>query len=263
MAHKARKRFGQNFLQDTFFQQQILGALHIEPQDHWVEIGPGQGAITDHLAAKTHTLDAVELDRDLVKLLTARYAKQAHVTIHSHDALTFNFTQWAEQHRIRLVGNLPYNISTPLIFKLLEQRACLQDAHFLLQKEVVDRLAATPGHKTYGKLSVIIQQAFQVTALFTIPPEAFQPQPKVQSSFIRLSPYLNPPVAVSDQATFIALVKQAFAQKRKTLRNNLKTLFSDDALLDLGIRPDARAETLSLQQFADLANALTPATLNT
>ena len=256
MAHKARKRFGQNFLHNTFYQQRILEALKIEPHDHWVEIGPGQGAITDHLLGKSKQLDAIELDRDLAQWLSTRY-EHDNITIHSQDALKFDFTQLAGDHRIRLVGNLPYNISTPLIFRFLAQRTCLQDAHFLLQKEVVDRLAATPGHKIYGKLSVIIQQAFQITPLFDIPPEAFQPQPKVHSSFVRLSPHATPPVTVLNQETFSALVKQAFSQKRKTLRNNLKTLLSDDVLLGLNIRPDARAETLTLAQFACIANYLT------
>ena len=257
MAHKARKRFGQNFLHDTFYQHQIIDTLKVQTDDHWVEIGPGQGALTDHLIGKSQTLDAVELDRDLAQLLSARYAHHDNVTIHSQDALKFDFTQLAKDHPIRLVGNLPYNISTPLIFRFLSQRACLQDAYFLLQKEVVDRLTATPGHTTYGKLSVMIQQMFQVTALFSIPPHAFQPQPKVQSTFIRLVPYSEPPIRVLQQETFATVVKQAFMHKRKTLRNNLKSLIPDDALVGLNIRPESRAETLTIEQFAQIANYLT------
>lgn len=255
MTHQARKRFGQNFLENRYYQHEIIQSLHIQPTDHWVEVGPGQGAITDHLVKQRIRLDLVELDRDLVALLQQRYRTEPQLTIHSQDALTVDFCAFNPTQPIRLVGNLPYNISTPLIFHFLTQRQCLQDAHFLLQKEVVERLCASPGEKAYGKLSVMIQQAFQTTPLFDIPPEAFRPAPKVLSSFVRLVPHTKPIVQINNQRVFAELVKQAFAQKRKTLRNNLKGLLTPERIQTLGIDPGCRAETLTLQDFATLANA--------
>jgi 16S rRNA (adenine1518-N6/adenine1519-N6)-dimethyltransferase len=256
MAHKARKRFGQNFLQDQYYQFQIADSLQLQQPDHWVEIGPGQGAITDHIAGQCDLLELIELDRDLVAMLEKRYYGNDSIKIYSQDALSVDFCALVKTNPVRLVGNLPYNISTPLIFHFLKQRECIQDAHFLLQKEVVDRMVAVPGEKAYGKLSVMIQQAFQVLSLFDIPPEAFHPAPKVQSSFVRLTPHLSPIVDVDDQAVFADLVKMAFVQKRKTLHNNLKTIISDDALKSIDINPSCRAETLTLEQFAAISNLL-------
>jgi 16S rRNA (adenine1518-N6/adenine1519-N6)-dimethyltransferase len=254
MSHKARKRFGQNFLTDSFYQSQIVQSLNLTPEDHLVEIGPGQGAITDHLIGKTSALDLIEIDRDLVSLLGERYKLDSNINIHSVDALKFDFMQLKKEKKLRLIGNLPYNISTPLIFHFISQINCLQDAHFLLQKEVVDRLAASPGCKAYGRISVIVQQAFEVASLFDIPPSAFRPEPKVNSSYVKLTPHKTKIVDISDLENFTNIVKQAFVQKRKTLRNNLKGIISDEQLKSIDIDPGCRAETLSLSKFALISN---------
>ena len=256
MSHRARKRFGQNFLHDPGVIGRIVQAIAPSKQDHLVEIGPGQGAITDLLLPRVGRLDAVELDRDLVRLLEERYANQQHFRLHSADALKFDFCPLAEgNEKLRVVGNLPYNISTPLLFHLLENSHCIRDMHFMLQKEVVERMVAGPGGKTYGRLSVMLQIRCQVRMLFPIGPGAFQPPPKVDSAFVRLTPYPEPLHGVKDMETFGRLVTQAFSQRRKTLRNTLKGMVSPDIMLRCGVDPSSRAETLSPEDFACLANA--------
>ncbi|MEC4749362.1 16S rRNA (adenine(1518)-N(6)/adenine(1519)-N(6))-dimethyltransferase RsmA [Methylomicrobium sp. Wu6] len=257
MTHIARKRFGQNFLHDQSVIRHIIACLDAKPDQHWVEIGPGQGALTEPLLKTGARLDVVELDRDLVELLKKKFAGQTHFEIHSADALKFDFSTLAkEDERLRIVGNLPYNISTPLMFHLLSNAHCIEDMHFMLQKEVVDRLCAEPGNKQYGRLSVMMQYACEAECLFDVPPESFDPAPKVISSIVRLTPHRRPPVQVDSRENLNRVVTQAFSQRRKTLRNSLKDLISDNDLNALSIDPKLRAENLTLSDFAKLSNLL-------
>jgi 16S rRNA (adenine1518-N6/adenine1519-N6)-dimethyltransferase len=254
--HRARKRFGQNFLHDPGIITRIVNAINPGPHDNLIEIGPGQGAITFPLLAICKKIQAVELDRDLIALLESNKPTDTELTIHSQDALKTDFCALAGDRPARIVGNLPYNISTPLLFHLLTQSNCIQDMHFMLQKEVVERMAATAGGNNYGRLSVMLQYHCDVEPLFTIGPGAFNPPPKVDSAFVRLIPHKQPPVTINSYDSFATLVKQAFAQRRKTLRNNLKPLLNDEQIVAAAIDPGIRAERLSLQDFARLANLL-------
>jgi len=255
-SHRPRKRFGQNFLRDEGVISRISGAVHATPHDHLVEIGPGQGALTESLIASGCRLDVIELDRDLVPGLLAAFSIHPHFKLHSADALKFDYASLAaDGERLRVVGNLPYNISTPLIFKLLENAPIIQDMHFMLQLEVVNRLAAVPGNKNWGRLGIMAQYQCQVEHLFDVPPEAFNPPPKVQSAIVRLTPWVESPWPACDEVTLRRIVQASFAQRRKTLRNNLKGLIDGDGLEALGIDPGMRAETLELAQFIAIANA--------
>ena len=251
MSHRPRKRFGQNFLQDAHIIQQIIASIAPNNTQHLVEIGPGKGAITRELLPHCGKLDAIELDRDLVPLLQQSFPQDTF-SLHSSDALQFDFCELQQDGKLRVVGNLPYNISTPLIFHILDKRECIEDMHFMLQKEVVDRLAAAPGTKAYGKLSVMTQTLCEVTALFDIPPDAFYPPPKVQSAFVRLVPHQEIPVKDSDWKNFEQVVTAAFAHRRKTLRNNLKKIIDlESAEKDFDL--SRRAETLSIDEFIQLS----------
>lgn len=253
---RARKRFGQNFLRDPAIIQRIVQAVNPKPGQHLVEIGPGRGAITLPLLKACGRLEVVELDRDLVQPLAARAQSIGELVIHQQDALRFDFSSLAHAGRIRALGNLPYNISTPLLFHLVEQASYIEDMHFMLQKEVVDRMSAAPGSGDYGRLSVMIQYYCNVAPLFLVPPESFDPVPKVDSTFVRLIPWREPPVDVQDIASLTALVRQAFSQRRKTLRNTLKGLLTTQQIEDANTDPAARPETISLEQYAALANQL-------
>ncbi|MEQ1530833.1 MAG: 16S rRNA (adenine(1518)-N(6)/adenine(1519)-N(6))-dimethyltransferase RsmA [Methylococcales bacterium] len=232
MSHTARKRFGQNFLHDYTIIYNILSSIAVQPDQHWLEIGPGLGALTEPLLKEHIRLDVVELDRDLVAFLKEKFKDSPNLQIHSGDALRFDFQSLVENNeKLRVIGNLPYNISTPLMFHLLENAAIFEDMHFMLQKEVVDRICAQPGSKKYGRLSVMMQYY--------------------------LVPHQLPPVAVADLKQFNQVVTQAFSQRRKTLRNSLKKLISEQEMLDLGIQPTLRAENISLHEFANLSNLVT------
>jgi 16S rRNA (adenine1518-N6/adenine1519-N6)-dimethyltransferase len=255
MTHTPRKRFGQNFLHDPTVIQHIIAAIQAKPDEHWVEIGPGQGALTEPLLKTGIRLDVVELDRDLVSLLNDQFGRHPNLTLHSADALKFDFKALAMPgEKLRIIGNLPYNISTPLMFHLLENAKCIEDMHFMLQKEVVDRICAAPGSKQYGRLSIMMQYYCATEWLFDVPPESFAPAPKVMSSVVKLMPYINPPVQVNDMVKFNELVTQAFSQRRKTIRNSLKKLISEVQLADLAIDSSMRAENLSLTDYAKLSN---------
>jgi len=255
--HRARKRFGQNFLEDQGVIDRIVSAIHPLPSDHLVEIGPGRGALTEQLAASGCRLDVIELDRDLVPGLLAAFSLNPGFALHSADALRFDYTSLAAQSGpLRVVGNLPYNISTPLIFRLLENTAIIRDMHFMLQREVVDRLAATPGNRDWGRLGIMTQYYCAVEKLFDVPPEAFNPRPKVQSAIVRLTPWLESPWPACDPVLLRQVVQAAFGQRRKTLRNNLKGLIDTARLESLGIDPGARAETLELHQFIEITTAV-------
>lgn len=255
--HRARKRFGQNFLIDTHVINDIVAAINVKPDDHLVEIGPGLGALTDALVKVCRQLSAVEIDNDLAQRLDQRYADQKHFSLHRGDALKTDFAEIAAGQAMRIVGNLPYNISTPLLFHLLSYRTSISDMYFMLQKEVVDRLAAPPGNKNYGRLSVMMQYHCQIQALFTVPPTAFNPAPKVTSAVVRLIPHIEPPHRAIDLDLFERLVKTCFQQRRKTLRNSLKVF--TEGMIELpkaGIDLGARPETLSVAEFVTLANLL-------
>lgn len=253
----AKKRFGQHFLHDRHVISQIVAAFSPKPDEQVVEIGPGTGVLTRALLEKLDHLYAVELDRDLAARLHTEFAPE-RFTLHSADALKFDFCRLAPSDRkLRLIGNLPYNISTPLLFHLLDQAGCIQDMLFMLQKEVVDRMCAAPGGKDYGRLSVMIQYRCAVEKLFDVAPGAFTPPPKVDSSVARLVPHTTPPVTVNDPEKFARLVQAAFTSRRKVLRNTLKDWLRADEMQALGIDPIRRAETLSLAEFAALSNAAT------
>src|SRR5512143_2703321 len=257
MDHRPRKRFGQNFLHDRGIIERIVRAIRPQTDQHMVEIGPGLGALTEHLVDAVQRLDVVELDRDLVPRLQERFGDRKQFHIHNADALRFDFTALSQGEKLRVVGNLPYNISTPLLFHLLEQHSAIHDMYFMLQLEVVDRLAAQPGDDDYGRLSVMIQYHCQVDKLFTVPPGAFTPAPKVYSAIVRLIPYEAPPHPARDEKMLARVVAQAFSQRRKTLRNTLRGLLDASAIEALGIDGSRRPETLSLSEFVTLADAAT------
>ena len=254
MSHRPRKRFGQNFLHDPNVIQNIINAIAPAAGDHIVEIGPGQAALTIPLLQATGSMDAIEIDRDLIPVVHEQCAGYGQLTLHNVDALKFDFAALKTDERpLRLVGNLPYNISTPILFHLLESRLVIKDMHFMLQKEVVDRMAAKPGNKTYGRLSVMLQAYCEVTQLFDIGPGAFKPAPKVDSSIVRLVPLANEQMDTEDEARFAQVVAASFAQRRKTLRNNLKGLVNESDFAKAGVDPGLRAEMLSVADFRRLA----------
>ncbi len=256
MEHRARKRFGQNFLHDPGVIHRILAAIDPKPGQRLVEIGPGQGALTRGLLTAAGQLDAVELDRDLIEPLQTRCAGLGTLRLRQADALKFDFRPLAAPGEpLRLIGNLPYNVSTPLLFHLLDQAEVIQDMHFMLQKEVVARMAAPPGDKTYGRLSLMLQIRCQVQPLFIVGPGAFRPAPQVESALVRLIPHPTPPYPLQDPAWFAALVAQAFSQRRKTLGRSLRGLVEEAELRGIGIDPVARPEQVSVAEFVALANA--------
>ncbi|MDT8449689.1 MAG: 16S rRNA (adenine(1518)-N(6)/adenine(1519)-N(6))-dimethyltransferase RsmA [Wenzhouxiangellaceae bacterium] len=261
MAHVPRKRFGQNFLESETVIRQIVGAIAPARNDRVVEIGPGLGALTGPMLEKVGRLDVIELDRDLAAALADRLGNPPNLVVHQADALTFDFASLAgpqNDRPLRVIGNLPYNISTPLLFHLLDQADAIADMHFMLQKEVVDRLTAGPGSKAWSRLGVMTAARAETTALFTVPPGAFRPPPKVESAFVRIVPRS---LSGQDRARFPALehvVRQAFGQRRKTLRNTLRNVLDADEMAHAGIDPGRRAETLSLEEFVRLADLITP-----
>ena len=255
--HRPRKRFGQHFLHDRDVLQRIVAAIHPQPGERLVEIGPGLGALTVPLLAAAGELDVVELDRDLLEPLRARCAGLGMLRIHHADALTFDFAALrGDGPPLRVTGNLPYNISTPLLFHLLAQAGHLRDLHFMLQKDVVERMAADPGTKDYGRLSVMLQYRCRVEPLFTVGPGAFRPPPKVWSSVVRLVPRETFAVTIRDENRFAEIVRWAFAQRRKTLRNALRDVLDVAQIEAAGVDPGARPETLSLEASAALSEAL-------
>ena len=252
-----RKRFGQHFLHDPAVIARIVRALDVRPGDHLVEIGPGRGALTGALlGCRPATLDAIEIDRDLAARLRARFAGMPGWTLYASDALEFDFSALAHAHgaQLRIVGNLPYNISTPLLFRLLAHSAALADLTVMLQREVVARLAARPGARDYGRLTVMLAPHAEVHWLFDVGPGAFQPPPKVWSAVVRVSMRTPPLFEVSPH--YAALVAAAFAQRRKTLRNAVSQLLTREQISACGIDPGVRPETLTPQAFNTLAQAL-------
>ncbi|WP_371183331.1 16S rRNA (adenine(1518)-N(6)/adenine(1519)-N(6))-dimethyltransferase RsmA [Xanthomonas sacchari] len=250
----AKKSLGQHFLSDRHYIDSIVRAVDPKPGDRLVEIGPGQGAITFPLLRRHGQLTVIEFDRDLIAPLTAAAAGVGELTILNRDVLSVDFAALAEGARIRLVGNLPYNISSPILFHALDHAAAIADMHFMLQKEVVDRMAADPGSKVYGRLSVMLQAYCEVTSLFVVPPGAFRPPPKVDSAVVRLVPRPPQTVGIADPKRFADVVRAAFGQRRKTLRNALNGVCDAAQFEAAGVRPDARAEQLEVADFVRLAN---------
>ncbi|MDR0933829.1 MAG: 16S rRNA (adenine(1518)-N(6)/adenine(1519)-N(6))-dimethyltransferase RsmA [Burkholderiaceae bacterium] len=253
MKHTPRKRFGQNFLKDSTVLEAILTAIAPRANDFIIEIGPGLGALTRLLLRALPQLHVIELDRDLVARLRQTWPTD-NLIIHQGDALRFDFSRIADDRKIRVVGNLPYNISTPLLFHLASFIRHIEDQHFMLQKEVVERMIAAPGSKTYGRLSVMLQWQYHMDMLFTVPPDAFTPQPKVNSAIVRMIPRKHP--AACDAGKLEKTVAQAFSQRRKILRNTLAPLFGEQELIDIGIDPAKRPEDITPEQFISLANLL-------
>ncbi len=251
MKHRARKRFGQNFLQDQSIITRMLSAMKIAPDDHVVEVGPGLGALTLPLLAHLKSLTVIEIDRDLIARLEERALP--NLVIREGDVLNTDWAQLAEDRNLRIVGNLPYNIGTPLLLELIKVHPQIQDVHVMLQKEVVDRLAAEAGTRAFGRLSVMLQNVFTITPLFTVPPQAFDPVPKIDSAVVRLKTRTDA-LSVDALQVLETTTRLAFANKRKTLRNNFKGHIDEDGLKSLNIDPQARAETLTLQEFSRLAD---------
>ncbi|MET4025492.1 16S rRNA (adenine1518-N6/adenine1519-N6)-dimethyltransferase [Marinobacter sp. MBR-99] len=255
--HKARKRFGQNFLHDPGVIEKIVRSINPKPEDAIVEIGPGLGAITEEILAVNPRLQVVELDRDLIPVLRTKFFNYPEFRIHEADALSFDFSQLVVDGRpLRIVGNLPYNISTPLIFHLLAQSGVVQDMHFMLQKEVVQRLAATPGDNNYGRLGIMAQYFCKVQPLFEVGPGAFRPAPKVDSAIVRLVPHKELPHPAKNLKTLQAVVRTAFNARRKTLRKALAALVTVEQLQSVGINDGLRPENLSLADYVKIADLL-------
>jgi 16S rRNA (adenine1518-N6/adenine1519-N6)-dimethyltransferase len=251
--HTARKRFGQNFLADAYYVAKIIDAVDPKPGDNLVEIGPGLAALTGRLIERAGAIQAIEIDRDLAARLATEFPPEK-LTLHVADALEFNYASLGP--RLRVVGNLPYNISSPLLFRLAECESQLRDLHVMLQREVVARMTAQPATPDYGRLSVMLQSRFRVARLFVVPPGAFQPVPKVDSAVARLVPLGTAKPRIDDGAMFSRIVAAAFGQRRKTMRNALSAICDAAALAAAGIDPGARGETLGVADFVRLANSL-------
>jgi 16S rRNA (adenine1518-N6/adenine1519-N6)-dimethyltransferase len=257
LGHQAKKRFGQNFLHNDAVISDIVDAINPEPGENLVEIGPGLGALTEPVVERAEKLSVVELDRDLAHRLRHHPFLAPHLTIYEIDALNFDFAELANEQPLRIFGNLPYNISTPLIFHLLTFKDKVKDMHFMLQKEVVDRMAAGPDCKAYGRLSIMTQYQCQVIPVMEIGPEAFKPAPKVDSAIVRLVPHKDIKNPVKDINALNTVCLAAFNQRRKTIRNGFKKLISVEQLESLNIDASLRPENLSLDDYIKLANFIT------
>ena len=266
MQHYAKKRFGQNFLVDTSVINHIVDSIQPQADEVMIEIGPGLGAMTKPLLTRLNYLNVIELDRDIIPKLKmnceiADIENKRKLIVNETDVLKFDFSTFQSQQaelqhdnevKLRIVGNLPYNISTPVLFHLLNYRHLIKDMHFMLQKEVVDRIVAIPGVKNYGRLSVMLQTFCETQALFEVPPYAFQPPPKVDSAILRLLPKMQFENRIDNFSLYEKLVRLAFSQRRKTLRNTLKALCSSEQIEQAGLLPGQRAEELSINDFVEL-----------
>jgi 16S rRNA (adenine1518-N6/adenine1519-N6)-dimethyltransferase len=252
VSHRPRKRFGQNFLQSQPIIEHILAALNLQREDNVVEIGPGMGALTRPLLQRLHKLTAIEIDRDLQAYLLSTLGSTGQLNLVNSDALIVDYRQFG--NNLRVIGNLPYNISTPLMLHLLSFADTIADMHFMLQKEVVERLVGQPGSRDYGRLSVMVQYHCEVEHLFNVPAESFHPQPKVESAVVRLIPYATPPYPVVEIEALQAVVAMAFSMRRKTLANNLKPVMNATQLTELGIDPGLRPEQISVMDYVNLTN---------
>jgi 16S rRNA (adenine1518-N6/adenine1519-N6)-dimethyltransferase len=253
MGHEAKKRFGQNFLVDQNIIADIVRAIRPEAHDNMVEIGPGLGALTRPLLKTLDKLHVVEIDRDIIARLKTDYP-QDRIVIHEGDALKFDFATLGAP--LRIVGNLPYNISSPLLFHFAEYAERITDMHFMLQNEVVERMVAEPSTAAYGRLSVMLQYRFYMEKLLDVPPQSFRPAPKVDSAIVRMIPLPADKIAVKEEALYAKVVTAAFGQRRKTLRNTLRDYLSEEEFAQLGIDPQLRAENLGVEEFTRIANHL-------
>ena len=271
LKHNPRKRFGQNFLVDQSIINRIVDCINPRPEDLMIEIGPGLGAMTRPLLSRLNQLNVIELDRDIIPKLILNCnvvdsENKNKLVVNEIDVLKFDFSDFfsrcnagaEEQNRrkLRIVGNLPYNISTPILFHLLQYRELIDDMHFMLQKEVVDRIVSAPGNKNYGRLSVMLQTYCSTQALFIVPPSAFKPAPKVNSAILRLQPDLKHDKQINNFTLYEKLVRQAFSQRRKTLKNTLKSICSAEQIEQSGLSPTQRAEELSITDFVSLYNSI-------
>lgn len=255
--HRARKRFGQNFLHDENVIRRIIDCIAPKPDEHIVEIGPGRGALTRHLVDECGTLDTIEIDRDLADYLTRTLQQQKKFSMHQCDILKFDLASLTDKpHSLRIVGNLPYNISTPVIFHLLKNHHLIKDMTFMLQLEVVNRLAARAGVKNYGRLSLMTQYYCEVQHLFNVPSAAFTPKPKVSSAIVRLIPHSVMPVSANDVECLQNVIRTAFNQRRKTLKNSLKPLVSEQILGELQLDLSLRPEKLTLSDYISISDAI-------
>jgi len=255
MQHRAKKRFGQNFLVDANIIDKIIHSINPQAEDHIIEIGPGLGALTQPLLKTLIRLDAIELDRDVIpQLKTLEGSEKLH--IHNIDVLAFDFTEFKQSNfehgKLRIIGNLPYNISTAVLFHLVSHRNCIHDLHFMLQKEVVERIAASAGSKDYGRLSVMMQLYFRINPLFTVAPQCFRPVPRVESAIIRMVPRASPAISHGEHDAFAALVRQAFSQRRKTLKNTLRDLCDTGQIDAAGIDSGKRPQELNVDDYIKL-----------
>ena len=255
MRYRAKKRLGQNFLVDSVIIDQIVRSVHPDPEDHIIEIGPGLGALTQPLLNVLPRLDVIEFDRDVIPQL-AKIKGGDRLRVHNSDVLDFDFTSFAETDcsgdKLRIVGNLPYNISTAILFHLIKHRNCVRDMHVMLQKEVVERIAAEVGSHDYGRLSVMMQLHFSIDPLFTVAPRSFRPAPKVESAVVRLEPHPSLPIGADKYDAFSALIKQAFSQRRKTLKNTLKGTCDSALIQAAGIDPGSRPQQLDIHDYVSL-----------
>ena len=256
--HAPRKSLGQNFLQDDNIIRKIVESVSIKKEDTVIEIGPGRGALTEHILPLTRHCHVIEFDRDLIEYWQQRAESSKNLTVHPYDILKFDLQSIIDDAPgdIKVIGNLPYNISSPVLFHLMQYAEHLTSQTVMLQKEVVDRMVADSGNKQYGRLSVMLQQCYTIERLFKVPASAFFPPPKVESSIVRLTILPNIEVGVNNQAIFARVVKQAFSQRRKTLRNTLKGLLTEEQIESLGIDLSVRAEVLNVSDFVKLANLL-------
>ena len=270
MPHYAKKRFGQNFLVDPSVINHIVDSIQPQAEDLMIEIGPGLGAMTKPLLSRLNHLNVIELDRDIIPKLIKNCVfsdveNKNKLIVNECDVLKFDFSDFHSRQnqtaelpdkKLRIVGNLPYNISTPVLFHLLNYRHLIQDMHFMLQKEVVERIVSTPGNKHYGRLSVMIQTFCTTQALFEVPPYAFEPAPKVDSAILRLQPEPQFESQIKDFSQYENLIRQAFSQRRKTLKNTLKKSCSAEQIENAGLLPSQRAEELSITNFVNLYNSI-------
>jgi len=257
LMHQPRKRFGQNFLHDQDVIARIIDSINPQADQHLLEIGPGQAALTDTLAASGARLDCVELDRDLARYLEQRFSANDRVRIYQQDVLKFDLASLEPAPRsLRIIGNLPYNISTPVMFHLLKQHQLIDDMVFMLQLEVVQRMEAVNGDKNYGRLGLMLQYFCKVEHLFNVPSAAFSPRPKVSSAIVRLTPHREFPVATRDHEMLETVVRTAFNQRRKTLKNSLKAIMSAETMANLPIDTSLRPENLTLKDYVVISDAI-------
>lgn len=254
--NKPKKYFGQNFLHDTTIIEKIISVVAPKKSDNFVEIGPGEGAVTLQLLPLIKHLDAIELDRDLIPVLQAKCASFSNFNLYQHDVLLFDLTSLKENAPLRVFGNLPYNISTPVLFYLNKYVNLIDDLHFMLQLEVAERLTAEPNSKNYGRLSVMMQYYFKAELMFDVAATAFYPVPKVTSAFIKMTPIREKQIIAQNEMLFADVVRTAFNQRRKTIRNCLRIFVNSHQLEKLNISPDLRPEQLSIQDFVAISNLI-------